>query len=72
MRMWLSAPDPSLNHNDAVGKRGRETGLWFIKSDMFSEWRTAPHSFLWIHGIRMYFLILANQLGLKLGDSWLR
>lgn len=57
---WLSAPDSS-KHDDAVKKRGPETGFWFVNGDVFNEWRTSPHSFLWIHGIRTCFREVDNS-----------
>ncbi|KAH0534081.1 hypothetical protein FGG08_007315 [Glutinoglossum americanum] len=48
---WLSAPDPSLNYNEARKKRQAISGAWFIGSKRFAEWKTQPDSFLWLHGI---------------------
>ena len=49
---WLSAPDPSSNHNDAVNKREPETGLWLINGELLRDWKMAPNSFAWLYGIR--------------------
>jgi hypothetical protein len=48
---WLSAPDPSLNYNEARNKWQAATGTWFIKSKQFSDWKTNTDSLLWLHGI---------------------
>ncbi|KAH0547714.1 hypothetical protein FGG08_000204 [Glutinoglossum americanum] len=48
---WLSAPDPSSNHNEACKKRQPTTGTWFIESKQFSDWKANPNSFLWLYGI---------------------
>ncbi|KAF8502492.1 hypothetical protein JB92DRAFT_2794473, partial [Gautieria morchelliformis] len=31
--------------------RQETSGLWFVQNKHFHEWREAPHSFLWLHGI---------------------
>lgn len=46
---WLSAPDPSSNFNTARDKRQPDTGIWFLKSQIFLTWKMAPCSFLWLH-----------------------
>ncbi|ETW79576.1 hypothetical protein HETIRDRAFT_322741 [Heterobasidion irregulare TC 32-1] len=51
---WLSPPDPSTNHNTALGRRQEGTGDWFVKNPAFLEWRQSPNSLLWIHGIRTF------------------
>jgi hypothetical protein len=51
---WLSAPDPSPNHNDAHKKRQPTTGEWFIKGDQFKRWMSQSDSFIWLHGIHMF------------------
>jgi hypothetical protein len=48
---WLSPPDPSTNYINALEKRYEDTGLWFLQSDSFMEWKTRRNSFLWLHGI---------------------
>ncbi|THX46709.1 Pfs, NACHT and ankyrin domain protein [Aureobasidium pullulans] len=48
---WLSAPDPSIDYHEALEKRHDGTGLWFLESDVFLDWKTRPHSFLWLCGI---------------------
>ena len=57
---WLSPPDPSTNHNAALQARHEGTGDWFLEGQEFLKWTTTPGSFLWIHGIRMYTLIVPN------------
>ncbi|KAF8501835.1 hypothetical protein JB92DRAFT_863791 [Gautieria morchelliformis] len=48
---WLSAPDHHSIHMNACTKRQETTGSWFVQGSQFDEWRNAPNSFLWIHGI---------------------
>jgi len=48
--LWLSAPDPSTNYNKALEERQGGTGLWFVSSQTFDDWRTTPNSFVWLHG----------------------
>ncbi|KAF8542732.1 hypothetical protein BDD12DRAFT_875826 [Trichophaea hybrida] len=48
---WLSAPDPSLNQNQARKRRYSKTGTWFIESEWFVNWKANPDSLLWLHGI---------------------
>jgi NACHT domain len=48
---WLSAPDPSSNHNEARKEWRATTGEWFIGSRQFTDWKSKPDSFLWLHGI---------------------
>lgn len=48
---WLSASDPSVNHLKALEKRHEGTGLWFIQSQAFRDWKNQSKSFLWLHGI---------------------
>lgn len=50
IRDWLSAPDPFTNHANALDKRHKDTGLWFIHGETFERWKTQPNSFLWLHG----------------------
>jgi hypothetical protein len=51
VRAWLSAPDPSTNHNEACGKQHLGTAEWFIEGRTFTQWK-ARGSTLWIHGKR--------------------
>ncbi|KAH8649881.1 hypothetical protein BX600DRAFT_528913 [Xylariales sp. PMI_506] len=49
----LSAADPSINHNEALGKRHPGSGDWFLKSDEYTAWTTGTgqNSLLWLNGI---------------------
>ncbi|KAF8514298.1 hypothetical protein JB92DRAFT_2677115, partial [Gautieria morchelliformis] len=49
---WLAAPDHEIKHRNARSVHQETTGLWFVEEQRFQEWREAPHSFLWLHGIR--------------------
>lgn len=48
---WLSPPDPSLNYQKALKQRQADTGLWFLESDEYAQWKMDPLSFLWLYGI---------------------
>ncbi|THH13086.1 hypothetical protein EW146_g7087 [Bondarzewia mesenterica] len=48
---WLSAPDPSVNYNEAREKFTLETGKWFIDGRQFADWKEKAGSFLWIYGM---------------------
>ncbi|KAF8514300.1 hypothetical protein JB92DRAFT_2919988 [Gautieria morchelliformis] len=48
---WLAAPDHEIKHRNARSVYQETTGLWFVEEQRFQEWREAPHSFLWLHGI---------------------
>jgi hypothetical protein len=55
IHQWLSAPDPSSNYHAALEKRQPTTGTWFIEGQAFADWKSSPHSFIWLHGIRKFF-----------------
>ena len=48
---WLSPPDPSTNYNRALQQRQEGTGLWFLQSPMYIQWKTQQNSALWLYGI---------------------
>lgn len=48
---WLDAPDPSVNLNAAKAKRYQDTGLWFLRSNLFKEWQAGSRSCLWLQGM---------------------
>jgi KaiC/GvpD/RAD55 family RecA-like ATPase len=48
---WLSPPDPSTNHQKGLKLRQADTGLWFLESEQYAEWKASPLSFIWLHGI---------------------
>ncbi|KAF8523571.1 hypothetical protein JB92DRAFT_2785034, partial [Gautieria morchelliformis] len=48
---WLAAPDYESKHRNSRSVHQETTGLWFVEGEYFQEWRGAPHSFLWFHGI---------------------
>lgn len=50
IRVWLMAPDATINHNVACEKRHPNTGLWFVKGFHFQNWLIERNSFLWING----------------------
>jgi hypothetical protein len=53
---WLSPespPDPSTNHNIALGAHHVGTAAWIFKEDTYKKWMsTGSDSLLWIHGKR--------------------
>ncbi|KAE8371840.1 Pfs, NACHT and ankyrin domain protein [Aspergillus bertholletiae] len=51
IKEWLSPPDPSTNLNEAQKKRQEGTGIWFLESNPFQEWKTGTRQHLWLHGI---------------------
>ncbi|THY08502.1 Pfs, NACHT and ankyrin domain protein [Aureobasidium pullulans] len=48
---WLSPPDPSESHRIAIEKHQRNTGAWFLGSDVFAFWEAGAAHSLWLHGI---------------------
>ena len=40
-----------MNHNKARKDHHPGTGTWFVKSKVFTDWKTTPASFLWLYGI---------------------
>ncbi|USP80476.1 hypothetical protein yc1106_07750 [Curvularia clavata] len=51
IREWLAPPDPSTNYQKALKQRQDDTGLWFLESDQYAEWKKSMVSFLWLYGI---------------------
>ncbi len=50
LRDWLNAPDATVNHNSAFAKKHPGTGIWFVKSPLFTAWLTEKNSFIWLNG----------------------
>ncbi|MCJ1423797.1 hypothetical protein MMC29_001682 [Sticta canariensis] len=50
LRDWLKAPDATIDHNAACIKKYPGTGMWFVKSSVFSRWLEEQNSFLWLNG----------------------
>lgn len=48
---WLSAPDASADQLDALQRRLKNTGAWFITGRQYNDWKLCPGSFIWLHGI---------------------
>ncbi|KAF1954428.1 hypothetical protein CC80DRAFT_567678 [Byssothecium circinans] len=40
-----------MNYQKALKQRQDDTGLWFLESGQYAEWKTDAASFLWLHGI---------------------
>ena len=51
IRRWLCPPNPSTNYQKGIKLRQADTGLWFLESEQYAEWKTNPSSFIWLHGI---------------------
>jgi Cdc6-like AAA superfamily ATPase len=47
---WLSPSDPSTNYNTALQQRQEGTGLWFLQSSTYVQWKTQQNSTLWLYG----------------------
>ncbi|KAK4658095.1 hypothetical protein QC762_0034800 [Podospora pseudocomata] len=47
---WLCPPDASTNFNEARRKWHEGSGLWFLDSPAFNEWKCGSHH-LWLHGL---------------------
>jgi hypothetical protein len=52
IQRWLSAPDPSTNHNIACDTHHKKPASWFSQGTIFQEWKSTG-SFLWVHGKRL-------------------
>jgi len=60
LRIWLTPPNPSVNHNIACNTRHQGSAQWFFRGSIFSQWKsTGP--LLWVHGkrvsVRLLFLV---------------
>ena len=51
IRQWLSPPDPSLNHYNALKLRQADTGLWFLNGDEYAKWSSNGPATIWLYGI---------------------
>ncbi|KAH9974566.1 hypothetical protein BGW80DRAFT_147383 [Lactifluus volemus] len=49
LRIWLSPPDPSQNHNLACRTHHEGTGQWLFQNTIFKEWKSTG-SLLWLYG----------------------
>lgn len=48
---WLSPPDPSTNFVKAQKMHYEGTGLWFLESELFQQWKSGSRQHLWLYGI---------------------
>lgn len=48
---WLNASDQSTSYQTALKAWDKDTGNWFLESDVFRDWQTTPTSTMWLHGI---------------------
>ena len=51
VQRWISAPDPWINHNNAIKNRHSGTVTWFTQGETFNRWKSIG-SVLWIYGRR--------------------
>ena len=51
LERWLSAPDPSSNHEAAIAQRHGNSGRWLLQHEAFSRWKKSRNSLLWLWGI---------------------
>jgi len=51
IKRWLSPSDPSANYNKALEQRHEGTGLWFLKTQAYVQWKTQRNSTVWLHGM---------------------
>lgn len=51
LKDWLNAPDPSTNYNRAIQQRHPGTGMWFLQSEAYANWKAERYEFLWLHGL---------------------
>ena len=47
---WLAAPLPSVNQDINLEQRHSGTGLWFLASTDYEQWKIQDRSFLWLQG----------------------
>ena len=64
LAIWLSPPDPFINYNTASDARYSGTGVWFIESNEFKNWKESS-SLLWIYGKRTFSRTLSTRSELK-------
>ena len=50
-KKWLTAPDPSINHNSARKRYHKDTGQWLLGDERYVAWKEQPNSLIWINGI---------------------
>ncbi|OXV06673.1 hypothetical protein Egran_05560, partial [Elaphomyces granulatus] len=48
---WLASPDHTTNYHTAAKQRHEETGLWFIKSSEFCQWKSGITPLLCLYGV---------------------
>ncbi|TFY51087.1 hypothetical protein EVG20_g11172, partial [Dentipellis fragilis] len=50
--LWLSAPDPWINHNAAQEKLSEQsTGKWIFEDQRLVDWLGKSHSSMWLYGM---------------------
>ena len=58
---WLCPTIPSVNFEEALEKRLKETGVWFLTSAEYLAWKSAGDSLLWMYGKRMSANMISND-----------
>jgi len=50
VRLWLRAPDATIDYNNAHNKCHVGTGQWLTQGPSFTTWLQRDNSFLWLYG----------------------
>ncbi|KAK5045846.1 hypothetical protein LTR84_008939 [Exophiala bonariae] len=50
LRLWLRAPDATINFNIAAAKRHASTGQWLVQGPAYTTWLQQDNSFIWLYG----------------------
>jgi hypothetical protein len=51
IKSWLDPPDASTNHIQARKEHHQDTGVWFLTSERYTQWKAKLCNALWLHGI---------------------
>ncbi|KAI1178571.1 ankyrin repeat-containing domain protein [Nemania sp. FL0916] len=51
IKKWLSPPDPSTNHANALNTRGISSENWLLNYEAYKRWKSDANSLLWLNGI---------------------
>lgn len=76
MFKWLGNVNHTKLQDNGITMRSnltQQTGTWFLESVEFQSWLHKRGSKLWVHGIRMYIVILTaySKKFTDLKISWL-
>ncbi|KAJ5646111.1 hypothetical protein N7490_002483 [Penicillium lividum] len=48
---WLSAVQYSKPQNEKQKNRSRDSGIWLLESQVYTDWKASAGSILWLHGV---------------------